>query len=85
MTRDYFPKLHRIGPDGFAWAGCNGRAVALTVALGREFARAVQGVPEQELGLPFTESEPLPVLALARRGATLMLMLYRWRDAREVA
>jgi glycine/D-amino acid oxidase-like deaminating enzyme len=85
MTRDYFPKMHRIGPDGFAWAGCNGRAVALSVALGREFAHAVQGVPEDELGLPFTEPERLPFHALARRGAPLMLMLYRWRDAREVA
>jgi glycine/D-amino acid oxidase-like deaminating enzyme len=85
MTPDFFPKLHRIGPDGFAWAGCNGRAVALSVGLGREFARAVQGVPEDELGLPFTEPEPMSFHALARRGATLMLMLYRWRDAREVA
>ncbi|MBR0664595.1 FAD-binding oxidoreductase [Roseomonas hellenica] len=85
MTTDYFPHLHRLGPDGYAWAGCNGRAVALSVALGREFARAVQGVPEAELGLPFTEPRPVPLHGLARRAASLMLMLYRWRDAREVA
>jgi glycine/D-amino acid oxidase-like deaminating enzyme len=85
MTTDYFPHLHRLGPDGYAWAGCNGRAVALSVALGREFARAVQGVPETELGLPFTDPRPVPLHGLARRAASLMLMLYRWRDAREVA
>ncbi|MBR0645149.1 NAD(P)/FAD-dependent oxidoreductase [Plastoroseomonas hellenica] len=85
MTTDYFPHLHRLGPDGYAWAGCNGRAVALSVALGREFARAVQGVPEAELGLPFTDPRPVPLHGLARRAASLMLMLYRWRDAREVA
>jgi glycine/D-amino acid oxidase-like deaminating enzyme len=85
MTADYFPHLHRLGPDAYAWAGCNGRAVALSVALGREFARAVQGVPEAELGLPFTEPKPVPLHGLARRAAPLMLMLYRWRDAREVA
>ena len=31
--------------------GCNGRAVALTMPLGRELARAVQDVPESELAL----------------------------------
>ena len=30
--------FHRLGPDGYAWAGCNGRGVALSVAVGREFA-----------------------------------------------
>jgi len=85
MTTDFFPHLHRIGPDGYAWAGCNGRAVALSVALGREFARAVQGVPDVELGLPFTDPAPLPLHGLVRRGAPLMLALYRRRDARDVA
>ncbi|HZF76002.1 MAG TPA: FAD-dependent oxidoreductase [Acetobacteraceae bacterium] len=85
MTTDYFPRLHRLGPDGYAWAGCNGRAVALSIGLGREFARAVQGVPETELGLPFTETRPVPLHGIARRVAPLMLTLYRWRDSREVA
>lgn len=85
MTQDFFPRLHRLGPDGYAWAGCNGRAVALSIALGCEFARAVQGVPEQELGLPFTDPTPMSLHGMARRVAPLMLMLYRWRDAREVA
>jgi glycine/D-amino acid oxidase-like deaminating enzyme len=43
MTDDYAPRIHQIGPDAFAWAGCNGRGVALSVALGREFAGAVSG------------------------------------------
>jgi glycine/D-amino acid oxidase-like deaminating enzyme len=85
MTPDYFPRLHRIGPEGLAWAGCNGRAVALSVAIGRDFARAVRGVPDDQLGLPFTDPTPMPLHGLARRGAPLMLMLYRWRDAKEVA
>ena len=32
MTRDFFPRMHQLGPDGFAWVGCNGRAVGLAVA-----------------------------------------------------
>jgi glycine/D-amino acid oxidase-like deaminating enzyme len=84
MTPDYLPRLHRLGPDGYAWAGCNGRAVALAVALGREFARAISGVPASELALPFTEPEPIPFHALARWLAPLMLLAYRRRDAREL-
>jgi glycine/D-amino acid oxidase-like deaminating enzyme len=84
MTRDYLPRFHRLGPNGFAWAGCNGRAVGLAVALGREFTRAIQGAPENELALPFTEPEPIPFHALARQLSRLMLLEYRRRDRREV-
>jgi glycine/D-amino acid oxidase-like deaminating enzyme len=84
MTTDFLPHFHKLGPDAYAWAGCNGRAVALSVALGGEFAKAVQGVPENELALPFTEPAPLPLHGFVRRLAPLMLMLYRRRDAREL-
>ncbi|HWB46391.1 MAG TPA: FAD-dependent oxidoreductase [Hyphomicrobiaceae bacterium] len=84
MTADYLPRLHRLGPDGYAWAGCNGRAVALSVALGREFARAIQGAREEELALPFTDPAPLPFHAAARLLAPLMLLDYKRRDRREV-
>ncbi len=84
MTRDYLPRFHKLGPNGYVWAGCNGRAVGLAVALGREFARAIQGVPENELALPFTDPEPIPFHALARQLSRLMLLEYRRRDRREV-
>jgi len=35
MTTDFLPRIHRLGPDAYAWAGCNGRAVALSISLGR--------------------------------------------------
>lgn len=82
MTTDYFPRFHRLGPDAYAWAGCNGRAVALSISIGRELARAVSGA---EVALPFTEPRPLPLHGLLRRVAPLNLVLYRWRDAREIA
>ena len=84
MTRDYLPRFHKLGPNGYAWAGCNGRAVGLSVALGREFARAIQGAPDNELALPFTRPDPIPFHALARRLAPLMLIEYKRRDRREV-
>lgn len=84
MTTDFMPRFHRLGPGGFAWAGCNGRGVGLSVALGREFAKALQDAPEEELGFPLTEPTPLPAHGLLRRLAPLRLLEYRWRDSREI-
>ncbi|WJR80412.1 FAD-binding oxidoreductase [Bradyrhizobium sp. NP1] len=85
MTTDFLPRFHRLGPDAYGWTGCNGRAVALTMALGGEFAKAVRGVPEKDLALPFTEPVTIPAHGLLRKLAPLMLLLYRRRDAREIA
>lgn len=84
MTRDYFPRMHKLGPDAYTWVGCNGRAVGLAVALGRELSRAVQGSPEEQLALPLTRPDPLPLHGLVRRVAPLMLLEYRRRDAKEI-
>lgn len=84
MTDDFMPRFHKLGPDAWAWAGCNGRAVALAMALGGEFAKAVRGTPEKELALPLSEPAPLPLHALARRVAPLMLLRYRQLDRREI-
>jgi len=85
MTSDFMPRIHRLGPDAYGWTGCNGRAVALTIPLGAELAKAVRGVPEGELALPFTEPVAIPSHALIRKLAPWMLLVYRWRDAREIA
>src|SRR3954447_20221961 len=85
MTTDYMPRIHRLGRDAYGWTGCNGRAVALTIPLGAELAKAVRGVPEGELALPFTEPMAIPSHALMRKLAPWMLLVYRWRDAREIA
>ena len=59
MTTDFLPRIHRLGPDAYGWTGCNGRAVALSIALGDEVRKAVRGVPESELALPFTDPAPI--------------------------
>lgn len=84
MTTDFLPRIHRLGPDAFTWAGCNGRAVALSIAIGQELAKAAQGVPAQDLAVPFTEPLPWVAHGLLRRLAPLMLMVYRRRDAAEI-
>jgi glycine/D-amino acid oxidase-like deaminating enzyme len=79
-----FPRFHRLGPAGYAWAGCNGRGVALSVILGREIARAIGGEAENELGLPFSEPTPRTLQPLIRRIAPLALPYYRYLDRQEV-
>lgn len=84
MTTDFMPRFHQLGPNGFAWVGCNGRGVALSIALGREFARALQGASLSDLGLPFSEPKPLPGHGVLRHLAPLRLIQFRWNDAREI-
>lgn len=84
MTTDFLPRIHRLGPNAFAWAGCNGRAVALSLAIGQQLSLAAQGHPDGELALPFTEPLPYVAHGLLRRLAPLMLMVYRRRDAAEI-
>jgi len=84
MTKDYLPRFHRLGPDAFAWAGCNGRAVGLSVALGGEFAKAVCGAADRDLAMPFTAPAPLPFHGIVRRLAPLMLLRYRRLDRAEI-
>jgi glycine/D-amino acid oxidase-like deaminating enzyme len=79
-----FPRFHQLGPNGFAWTGCNGRAVALSVSLGRELARATQGADLSTLGMPMSEARPQPVQPLLRRLAPFVLPYYRRLDRREV-
>jgi glycine/D-amino acid oxidase-like deaminating enzyme len=82
MTTDFLPRIHRLGPDAYGWTGCNGRAVALSIALGAELSKAVRGLPD--LALPFSVPAPIVAHGLLRRLAPLMLLLYRRRDAREI-
>ncbi|MBB1091617.1 FAD-binding oxidoreductase [Rhodopseudomonas palustris] len=85
MTTDYLPHIHRLGPNAYGWTGCNGRGVALSIALGDELSKAVRGVPDNELALPFTEPTPIPANELLRPFAPLMMVLYRHRDSKEIA
>ena len=50
MTTDFLPRIHRLGPDAYGWTGCNGRAVALSIALGDELSKAVRGVAGKRSG-----------------------------------
>jgi glycine/D-amino acid oxidase-like deaminating enzyme len=84
MTTDFMPRFHTVGREGFTWTGCNGRAVALSLSIGRELARAALGATRRDLALPFSEPRPLPLHGLVRRFAPMRLLEYRYRDRREI-
>lgn len=79
-----FPRIHRLGPDAYGWVGCNGRAVALSISLGRELALATRGVAAETLALPFSEPKAQPFRSIVRKIAPLALPLYRQLDAQEI-
>lgn len=80
ITRDRFPHLHRLGPDFWAWTGCNGRGVALSVSLGRELAGLVAGGALADLRVPVSEPDPIPLHGIVRHVAPVALAWYRRRD-----
>jgi glycine/D-amino acid oxidase-like deaminating enzyme len=84
ITTDYLPRIHSLGPDGYGWVGCNGRAVGLSIAIGREFARGVMGVPRADLALPFTEPEPIKFHGITKYIAPLALLAARRKDSQEI-
>ena len=83
MTRDYFPHVHELGPDAWTWIGCNGRGVALGVALGRELAGVVTGGDRRDLALPLAPVRPIRLHPLASLAAPLALIGRRIKDRRE--
>ena len=80
MNWDRFPRVHSLGPNGWAPIGYNGRGVALANALGREIARAIDGEDPRGLALPITEPHPLPFHPIARRVAPLYLAWMQRKD-----
>lgn len=83
MNADRFPRIHKLGPNGWTWMGCNGRGVALGNALGREMARAIDGEDPKGLALPVTDPEAIVFHASVRRFAPFYLAWMKMKDVRE--
>ncbi len=80
ITPDRYPHFHQLGPNYWSAVGFNGRGVALSVAIGRELARAINGADINDLALPLSTLKPVRFHGLVRKMARIALPYYRWRD-----
>lgn len=83
LSKDGLPHLFEAGPGVWGWIGCNGRGVALSVAMGPVLAALVQGRPPAEAPLPVEPLRPIPVRPAAALLARVMIALYRRADRRD--
>ena len=82
ITRDRMPHFHELAPGYWTAIGYNGRGVALSISVGRELAKAIDGADASDIALPLTRPRAIPVHMIARRIAPAALVYYRWRDRR---
>jgi glycine/D-amino acid oxidase-like deaminating enzyme len=81
VTPDFAPKLISLGPRMVATTACNGRGIAITIALGGRLAAAIARDDWSEMPLPLSSPEPgrrhltlraglraFPVMGLLRDG-----------------
>lgn len=80
MTLDRLARLHRSDDGLTTWIGCNGRGLALSVAMGQVMADATLGVADNDMILRPSALAKVPLHALVRRVTRLALGYYRLKD-----
>ena len=80
ITADFTPRFHTLGPNYYAFTGYNGRGLALTLSVGREFANKINGKP---CALPFEPPREIPLHGVVRRIARSRLILTRLQDKKK--
>ena len=83
-TMDRMPHVYELAPGVLCWMGCNGRGVALAVALGRELAKASTGTPLDRIAAPVERGfKPMPGWEFRALGVAWTVAQNRWRDHRD--
>jgi len=83
-TADRLPHVYELAPGVLCWMGCNGRGVALAVALGRELAKASNGTPHRDIAAPVeTRLRTIPGHAFRALGIAWNQAQLRRMDARD--
>ncbi|HEY8566924.1 MAG TPA: FAD-binding oxidoreductase [Beijerinckiaceae bacterium] len=80
VTLDHMPHLHEPAPGLIASLGCNGRGVAYSTGVGRIIAERARGARPEELPVPLTPVNPMPMAPFRRIGAAAVAQVYGWRD-----
>lgn len=79
VSADGAPHVYELAPNLWAWGGCNGRGVALSASLGREFATLVQEGAAAS-ALPLSAPSSIPMHFLIKRMAPRLFNYMRRRD-----
>jgi glycine/D-amino acid oxidase-like deaminating enzyme len=77
---DFLPHLVDLGPGLIAGFACNGRGIAMTIAMGRVLADWAGGANAKDLPLPFAPPSPIPFHGLMRHAPNVLLPLSILRD-----
>ncbi len=83
MTADHLPHIHEPEPGLLTLVGCQGRGVALMIAMGRRFADYLASGDREALPLPVTPVSPIPLHRFRRVGIAAAIGWYRALDAFE--
>jgi len=73
VTKDKLPHLHEPSLGFVAAAGCNGRGIAVSTAIGKMIAEYLQGRDAGDLELPFTGIVPRRFHAMFRPGMRIAI------------
>jgi glycine/D-amino acid oxidase-like deaminating enzyme len=83
-TADRMPHVYELAPGVLSWTGCNGRGVALGIALGRELAKASNGMALRDIAAPVeTRLRTIPGHAFRSVGIAWNVAKMRRLDARD--
>ncbi|TCR81506.1 FAD-binding oxidoreductase [Rhizobium sp. BK376] len=77
---DFLAHLVDLGPDMIAGFACNGRGIAMTMAMGRVLADWAAGTDPKDLPIPFAPPAPIPFHALMRHAPNALLPWSMLRD-----
>ncbi|AZN98393.1 FAD-binding oxidoreductase [Mesorhizobium sp. M9A.F.Ca.ET.002.03.1.2] len=77
---DFLPHLVDLGHGLIAGFACNGRGIAMTIAMGKVLADWAGGAKPQDLPLPFAPPSPIPFHGLMRHAPNMLLPLSILRD-----
>jgi glycine/D-amino acid oxidase-like deaminating enzyme len=85
VTRDEYPRIHRLADGLWTAYGYSGRGIAFGTLLGRQLAHHCRGRDPDAAFFPVTPAAPIFGHALARPALSLFMNWLRRRDRRELA
>jgi glycine/D-amino acid oxidase-like deaminating enzyme len=85
VTRDEYPRVHRLADGMWTAYGYSGRGIAFGTLLGRQLAHHCRGGDPDAAFFPVTPAAPIFGHALARPALSLFMTWLRWRDRRDLA